>query len=441
MREYRWFQALWAICVLAAVVPIQAQESLQLNLEKGVALALERNEEVLQAGREREKAEEGRRVVKSELLPHVEASFNYDRNWLLPSFVFDSTKVKIGTDNNMVGRIGLRQALYGGGKIGAGLGYARLNLERTQQAERQIHQAVRAAVEAQFYELLLARELVEAGELALERARANLSQVEALKRAGRASEYDILRAQVQVSQLATDSLQAQNRRRLALMTLLDVVGLDLDQKVAVAGDFRLESGVEEQGLEVLLDMARQRRPELLQAQYRADMQQRLVTVEKAEGRPSLDLVANGQMQLQSDSFDLGSDDWQRSWNTGLQLTVPLFDGRETGALVAQARIEVEQAQLQLQRLHRQVSLEIRQAWLNLAETGQRVQNQAATVTQAERGLAIAEARYRAGQGTQLETLDAQLVLLQARTAYAQARLDRSLAVVALERAVGVLGEG
>ncbi len=52
MREYRWFQALWAICVLAAVVPIQAQESLQLNLEKGVALALERNEEVLQAGRE-----------------------------------------------------------------------------------------------------------------------------------------------------------------------------------------------------------------------------------------------------------------------------------------------------------------------------------------------------------------------------------------------------
>ena len=69
-----------------------------------------------------------------------------------------------------------------------------------------------------------------------------------------------------------------------------------------------------------------------------------------------------------------------------------------------------------------------------------LQSQAATVSQAERGLAIAEARYKAGQGAQLEILDAQLVLLQVRTGYAQVRLDRSMAALALEQAVGVLGE-
>ena len=48
--------------------------------------------------------------------------------------------------------------------------------------------------------------------------------------------------------------------------------------------------------------------------------------------------------------------------------------------------------------------------------------------------------YWSGLGTQLEILDAQVVLAESETALATARRDRARALVALERAVGVLGE-
>ena len=63
-----------------------------------------------------------------------------------------------------------------------------------------------------------------------------------------------------------------------------------------------------------------------------------------------------------------------------------------------------------------------------------------TVSAAERGVEIARSRYANGLGTQLELLDAELVLLRAEVSFAQEKRTRAAALVALERAVGVLGD-
>ena len=63
-----------------------------------------------------------------------------------------------------------------------------------------------------------------------------------------------------------------------------------------------------------------------------------------------------------------------------------------------------------------------------------------SVIQAEKGLEIAESRYRSGAGTQLEVLNAQLALVQSRTGLALAKRDRALSLILLERAVGTLGD-
>ena len=62
-----------------------------------------------------------------------------------------------------------------------------------------------------------------------------------------------------------------------------------------------------------------------------------------------------------------------------------------------------------------------------------------SVIQAEKGLEIAESRYRSGAGTQLEVLNAQLVLVQSRTGIALAKRDRAQSLILLEFAVGTLG--
>ena len=132
--------------------------------------------------------------------------------------------------------------------------------------------------------------------------------------------------------------------------------------------------------------------------------------------------------------------WRKSWNTSLVLAIPLFDGQLAEARVARAQQEVKKAEYDRQRFERVVRLEIQQAYYDVQEASERLAANRDAVLHAEKGLQVAESRYGRGVGTQLEILGAQLALVQSQTENAIARRDRALALMYLERAVGVLGE-
>ena len=180
------------------VVDAAGREVLTLDINKGVALALENNERLIQANIDVVYSREGRRLARSEGLPQLGASLNYNRNWLLPSFVFAGNPVRIGTENNLTGTVTLRQRLYSGGRVSSAKDVASYQVAIMGETERETRQLVVAAVEERFYDLLLAGELLKVAHLAIERARRNLAQVIAREQAGRAAERERLRAQVQV---------------------------------------------------------------------------------------------------------------------------------------------------------------------------------------------------------------------------------------------------
>ena len=417
-----------------------AAEILTIDLQKGLELARQNNEILLQARLDKASSREVYRQARAVGLPQLSASFNYSRNWLLPSFVFAGNAVKIGAENNITSNLNLRQQLYAGGRIRAAIEMARHKMAMSGQSERENRQLVDAAVEEKYYDYLLARELLKVAHLAIARARSNHDQVLSLARAGRASQFDQLRAQVQVSSMRVDSIRAENGLRLALMVFKDAVGLALDRPVAIQGGFRSATALDLADLDVLLKQGIDRRPELARLGHQIDWQQRGVAVERAAKRPSLELVATGQTQFQSDAFDLADQEWRKSWNTSLVLAIPLFDGQLAEARVARAQQEVKKAEYDRQRFERVVRLEIQQAYYDVQEASERLAANRDAVLHAEKGLQVAESRYGRGVGTQLEILGAQLALVQSQTENAIARRDRALALMYLERAVGVLGE-
>jgi outer membrane protein TolC len=190
----------------------------------------------------------------------------------------------------------------------------------------------------------------------------------------------------------------------------------------------------------LLDTGLSERPEWQRIEQQVDLQERTVDAERAVARPILDLVATAQTQFQSDEFDVADKAWRKSWNTGVVLQIPIFDGHRSGARVAQAKQILHRAQYDRQRVEREIRLQIQQAFYDVEEAGERIEANRDAVLRAQKGLQIAESRYVSGAGTQLEILDAQLALVQTRTENAMARRDRGLALMRLERSVGILGE-
>ncbi len=116
----------------------------------------------------------------------------------------------------------------------------------------------------------------------------------------------------------------------------------------------------------------------------------------------------------------------------------LFDGgqaRKGAAALDRSKRATEQQRADTQSL---IELQVRQAWLDVEETRERVHVTAGAVDQADENLRIARERYGAGLGTQTQLLEAESLRVQALRNRDNAVLDAGLARLRLARAVGQL---
>ena len=416
-----------------------------MTLEESLQHALSHNEDLQIA---REDLRDSRLEIRegmADFFPQFDVTLQYTRNYLLPTFFFDTPagqqQFTVGAYNNLSGAIGIRQPLFSGGKSFAGVRVARLFEAFSTEQVRAVQQDVHTRVETAFYDLLLAWELVRVSELAVARARANFRRVKKLREAGRVSNYDLLRAQVQVAELRTDSIRAENARVLASLSFKNQIGLDPGEPIAPHGTFRRETDLLSRGTEAeLLDLATRMRPRARQRRLEVEMRQSAEAVARSESRPTLDLIVNGQWQAQKNEFDFAKGDFRQSWFSGVTLKIPIFDGFRTRAKVAQARADTRRAELARKKTERDVRFTLVQARRNALEILERKRVQLQAVDLARQGMKIAESRYENGVGTQLEVIDGQLTLRRAEAELARVKRDFAVALVQLERGAGILGE-
>ena len=108
----------------------------------------------------------------------------------------------------------------------------------------------------------------------------------------------------------------------------------------------------------------------------------------------------------------------------------------TRGKMLEARAQSEQAQLDYDDSRRAIELDVRQAYSDHLQALELFEAQEKTVEQAEESLRLAEARFRAGTGTQLEVLSAQTALTEARSNEIQALYDYNVANATLDRVTG-----
>ena len=428
------------VCCLV-LVGLGSVEGRVLTLESAIALALENNDAMRLAEQDRMRAKQEIREGWSNALPDIRLSSNYDRSWVLPTFVFDTPdgqqSFTIGTRNSLTSVVRLRQSLFSSGRVGAALKAARAFRAYAEEGYTLSRQTVSATAQIAFYDVVLAQSMTQVANEALTLASANLEQVRSLRRAGRVSDYDLVRAAAQVSSLVPDSILAEKGLEIARMSLRDVVGMDQSEDVVLNGTFRTTTSLDYSDLDRVTDVGLSTRSELQQAALEVTIREAAVKAQKSEMRPSLDLVASAQLAVQSNDQSFSGDEAQESWVTGLSLSIPLFDGMKNRALVNKAQIDRRKAEIQGEQLRKQVRLEIRQAWFDAREAAQRLEAQEKVLVQAEKGERIARSRYGNGFATQLEVMDAQLLLTRSRSQLYSAQRDLAVALVMLEKAVGI----
>lgn len=420
-----------------------------ITLETAWELAAEHNKD-LQIAQENVTVADGQvREAWSAALPTLSASGQYQRSFEPSVFYITSIDpdngqettqaLKIGNDNAYTGILQVQQPLWVAGKIGLGLKAARLYRKVSQEALKSSGIDLRYYVAQDFFGILLTNALYKVTEESFELSKQHAQQVHSLFEQGLVSEYDVLRADVQVANQEPNLIQVRNQVKLAEIAMKSRLGIDLDSEVEFQGEL-IPIDIEPLSVDQAYRSALEHHP----GQEILNLQKQLNQIQyTAQNRnlywPNFYLSADATWQTQASDYDIGDYSWNRSVSAYLQVSIPLFDGLKTKAQKQQVRAKGRQLLHQEMQFHDGLRLQLQAILDDIRTAQERLNAQEQTVDQADRAMEIAEVRYQSGISTLLEVMDAQLALQMAKTEYLQAVYDQRIAIFALERALGQLG--
>lgn len=427
----------WILILGLSASALLAEEALPaFSLQECITQALAKNPEI-------EKARESIRKTKGLIiearagaLPQITADTgfqNEDRNRFGPSFFGpepreDSWKVSIG----------VTQALYSGGKNDAAVIYAKLIQEGAFQELLRTMDSVLLSVQRTYYQARLQESLIRVSEQSLKLLEEEVELQRKRLKAGSSTRYNVLRAEVELSNARPALIRAKNQQRLALIELARLMSLPLQADTPKALPFTLKTEFPEteplQGLETLLPLANANRPELKLLQLQLRQQEKQLQMDRSTYFPTLSAFS-GYDWMGERYGEFGKSD--SGYVAGVKGSWNLFDGQMTKSKVDQTRSEMELLRHEQRKVRDSVEMEVRQSHSKLEEALELLESQKKNVESAEESLRLARVRLAAGAGIQLDALSSQVALTQARTNTLQARHDYALALAELEHSAGL----
>ncbi len=284
-----------------------------------------------------------------------------------------------------------------------------------------------------FYDVLLNETQIVVQEQLLELRQSEFQDAEDRLDAGVGSNFEALRAKVAVANAKPDLIRARNSYKVNLERLREAMGLrNVDtSRMQLIGELQFEAFPISS--DDALATAFGSRPELIAFQAAVQAGERNVKVEKGQLLPRIEIYANYGFFRAPEATEADVLD---GFEIGVRSTWNIWSGGSRRARVSQAKSDVRDLKLQLDELLLNIEVDVRDAWLSLQDAVELVKASEEVVVEAEESLRLAQARFDVGASTQLDVLDAQVSLTEARTNRIQALRDYNVAVASLQTQMG-----
>lgn len=407
-----------------------------LSLAEAINLTLKQNAAVLKSQQDVEAAQGIIVQTRAIALPKLQVSGEYRYTDAIESpagstFQFQQ---KQGWDAN----IRIVQSLYEGGRVSSALRTATLTREQSLSQHHAVVADTLLELRKAYYNTLLAEQQIKVREASVELLQKELEDTTRRYDAGTVPKFNVLRAEVELANAKPRLSRARNAWRIAKNNLANLLGYNLPAAVWEDIPLQLTDRLEVEPYNIELPaaiaQALSRRPELTVLRAAKDLANESVVTAKSGHKPSLQ-VFGGYGWRSSVFTDVLTDDVE-GWTAGAQLSWNVFDGRQTQGKVTEARARAQKAGIELDDTSRRIELEVRTAYSSFIEAKEVLNSTEKVVEQGEEALRLAKSRYDAGTGTQLDVLNAETSLTEARTIKNEALHGYLVARASLERSIG-----
>jgi outer membrane protein TolC len=410
----------------------------ELSIEDCLKLALVNNKVLQRVIQEKEVARGERFKSYSAILPKVDLNGQWQEIDEVASMSIPGTggKITMGDIHTYSTNLRVTQPFFAGGSILATINAGKLFSLLTDQTIRANVQNVVYTASHSYYDVLLNQHLLQISAEVVRSAQAHLDSVKQKRQGGVASDFDVLRAEVELSNFQAELIQNKNAINISKAQLIKVMGVSQNSNFILSD--KLQYNPSETTMEEAVEAAFRNRPDLMSGEFDINYQKELLKIARSRYWPIISGYYDNTWS-KPDPHNRMEIEWGHMWSAGVVATLPLFDGLYREGEIIQQKARVKQTQIDLIDTEETALFELTSALLSIQNAAEFVESQRLNLTRAEEGLRLAEVGYKEGINTQVEMIDAQAALTTASVNYYQAIYSHIIAKLDLQKAMGVLG--
>lgn len=386
---------------LAVYLPACAQ--LQLSQVECRKMALQNNEEMKKSANSYHKAQLDKEIAFASYLPELEGSL---------TGIYRKDMDMMGTELQMRGTylagITLNQPIFAGGKIIASNKLAAIGVDCAKENRRKTEMDIIAEADNAYWTYVAVGEKIKLLEAYQKQLDELYRQIAKTVEVQMATKSDLLRVEAKRSQILYQLKKAQNGRELCRMSLCSTLGIDIHTDIRAIDTNMLITAPQKLEGNIMM------RPEYRLLLHQTEAQRQQIKVARADVLPTFGISAQysyyGNLKLVGQTED--GTPFTQEYKDGspmlmASISIPLFRWGKGVKGIKKAKLDYQNAQLDLQKNERLLNIELQQAIQNVTDGYNLIETAGVGMAQADENLRNMQNNYQASMCTLTDLLDVQ----------------------------------
>ena len=427
-----------------------AQKLVELTLQESINYALENNVDAKNAQLETLAAKATIIERRAQGLPQINGNVDFTFNAAIPVVFFpnegpfanpeselDVVPLRFGVPLTSTVAVQATQMIFDGSYF-VGLQAAKTYKMLTEFDRLKTEIDVKETVKKAYFSVLVNDQRIQLVDANLGRLDSLLKETEALYEAGFVEKIDVSRIKVQRNNVKTELDKVLAAKAISLELFKIQTGIPSDYQVNLSQ--KLVDLIDLLDVQYLMEFEGSRRVEIEQINTNLDLVKLDLKNNMVQYIPRISAFATYQRNAASERFGdiFQAERWFTGAFIGGTLSIPIFDGLSKSARIQQNRVQIRQLENQSIFLEDNIEFEKFQAKQTLKNNLSAFEVQTENKELAMEVFRMAKIKYEEGVGSNLEVVEADSALKEAETNYFSALYDALIAMVDLEKALGIL---
>lgn len=426
---------------------ISAQAQQAFTLQEAVQYGVKNHLSVKNAELDIIGAELTIKQIKASGMPQINGNFSYTYNAIIPTQLIDAknfdpnapdgavTKFKFGVPWAGQAGVGLNQLIFDATWL-VGLKAAPVYRELARKGVTNNKITVAENVGKAYYSVLVAEERSKILDLNIARIDSLIKEMRIMNQQGFIEKIDLDRLEVQRNNLITETQKVKNLILLSQTLLKFQMGMKLDEPIVLSDKL---ANVDIKPLSMILEP---------QVDYGSRIEYSTLMVQRELSVLDMERTVKGAIPKVSFSGSLGAghsntrfnpfERWFGSSALTLGVQIPIYDSGLRKIQLQQQKLNLTKLDQSALLLRESFDLQAKTATINLKNGLESLNVQQRNLDLATEVVRVTKIKYQAGQGSNIEVVNAESSLKEAQTNYFAALYDVLIAKVDLDKSMGKL---